>query len=152
MRLFLTADDAHVDAELVAHGASELTAVLRLAHGARRHGDERVGLVAIGDALERAERVEPAAKDVGRDHAAPQRLAEPHHFLGAIEDLHAPARIHVRNDEVKRVRSDVECGDSHCAFCGLLLRRPRARVHVLFYCKTSARACGDSGTSTMIFC
>ncbi len=113
VRFFRAADDADVDAELVAHGAHEFAAVLRFAHRACGNGDERVGLMTIGDALERSKRVEPAPKDVGRDHPVFQRFAESHHFFGAIEDLHASAGIDVRYDEVKRVRSDVERGDSH---------------------------------------
>ena len=59
---------------------------------------------------------------------AAQRFAEAHHLLGAVENLDAAARAHLRDDEVERVRPDVERGDSH-GLAKLLVGRPGASVH-----------------------
>ena len=75
--LLVAADDADVDAHLVARRPHELAAVLRLAHGARRHRDQRVGLVAVGDAAQELQRVERAPKHLGRDDARVQRSNRP---------------------------------------------------------------------------
>ncbi len=100
--------------DLVARGAHELAAVLRLAHGAGRHRHQRVDLVPVGDPAQRAQRVEPAPKHLGRDDPLVQgRVAEPHHLLGAVEHVDAAARLDVGDDEVERVGPHVEGGDTH---------------------------------------
>ena len=113
-RLLVAADDADVDARLVARRAHELAAVLGLAHRAGRDRHQRVDVVAIGDAAKRAQGVQPAPEHLGRDHPVVQgRVAEPDHLLGAVEHVDVPARSDVRHDQVERVRADVERGDPH---------------------------------------
>ena len=68
-RLLVAADDANVDACLVARRAHELAAVLRLAHGAGRDRHQRVDVVPVGDAPQRAQRIQAAAEHLGRDDA-----------------------------------------------------------------------------------
>ncbi len=76
-RLLVAADDADVDARLVAGGAHELTAVLRLANGAGRDRHQRVDLVPIGDAPQRLQRVQAAPEHLGRDDALVQASSRP---------------------------------------------------------------------------
>ena len=109
----LAPDDAHLDSELVAHRAHELAPVLRFAHGAGGHGLQGVGTMAIGDALESAQRVETSVEDVGRNDAAAERLPQAHKLLGAVEDVDPTVRVDVRDDEVKGIRDDVQRRDSH---------------------------------------
>jgi hypothetical protein len=113
-RLLVAADDADVDARLVARRAHELAAVLGLAHSAGGDGGQRVDVVAIGDAAERPQRVQPAPEHLRRDDAVVERrVAEADHLLRTVEHVDVPAGADIRDDEVKRVRTDVERGDAH---------------------------------------
>jgi hypothetical protein len=110
---FLAADDAHLDTELVAHRAHEFAAILSLADGAGRNGQKCIGPMPVGNALEGPQRIETAIEDIRGDDAAAQCLAQAHELLGAVENIDAPVRIHVGDDEMKGVRSDVERSYSH---------------------------------------
>jgi hypothetical protein len=127
--LFLAANDAHLDPELVAHRSHEFPAVLRLADGAGRHRQQGVRAMAISDTLESTQRVETSVENVRRDDAAVQRLAEANDLFGAVEDIDTPGRIDMGDNEVKRVRSDIQRCDSHIDDVAVTawLRRVRAR-------------------------
>ncbi len=113
-RLLVAANDADLDADLVAHGAHELAAVLGLAHRAGGDGDQGVGLVAVGDAAQGAQRRQAALEDLGRDDAGAQRgVAQAHHLLGPVADLDAPAGFHLGDDQVEGVGSDIQGGNAH---------------------------------------
>ena len=100
--------------DLVAGGAHELTAVLRLADGAGRDRHQRVDLVAVGDAPQRLQRVQPAPEHLGRDDALVQgRVAQPDHLLGAIEDVDAPTGLDVGHHQVERVGPNIQGSDTH---------------------------------------
>ena len=108
-RLLVAADDADVDARFVAGGAHELTAVLRLTHGAGRDRHQRVDLVAIDDPAQRAQGVQPAPKHLGGDDPLVQgRVAQPDHLLGPVQDVDAAAGLDLGHHEVERVGSDIQ--------------------------------------------
>ncbi len=92
----------------------EVAAVLGLARGAGRRGQDLVDLVRAGDALELRERLE--RRGLGRPgQLAPVETAraEPDHFLLPIDDLEREVGAHADHDHVDRVRADVDGGQAH---------------------------------------
>ena len=112
--LFRAGDDAHADAGLPRHLGNEIPAVVRLARGARRAGDNLVNLVGIGDAFELSQRLQRRG-DRGRCEAPAVEPAgaEPHHFLLAIDDLEGQVRTDPHHNHMDGIGADVDRSDVH---------------------------------------
>ena len=106
-------DDVDVQAEAVPHAQHEFAAVLGLADGAGRHGEDGIGLMLLRQPLEGFERPEADVDRGWRQPAGGERRApEADHLLGAIDDLEAGAPD-AGDHHVDRVGADVDCGDLH---------------------------------------
>ena len=113
-RLFLAGDDLHRDPGLAVNRVQEVAAVLGLACGAGRCGDDLVDVVRVGEPAELRECLER-----GRHRRRRQRLAvepagpEADHFLLAVHDLEGEVRSHLHDDDVDRVGADVDRCEPH---------------------------------------
>jgi hypothetical protein len=118
-RLLGARDHARPDAGLLDDAREELRAVLGLAHGARRRGEDFVHAVRLGDAPEFGERQKRGAHRL-LGQAAPVEAAgpQPHHLLLAVDYLERQIGADANHDHVDRVRADVDGGEAHWGAIG----------------------------------
>ncbi len=122
-RLLAGRQDVDRDPRALLGDGDEVAAVLGLAHGARRGGDDRVHPVPLGELGELAETGEPRLDPVGSEPAESRprhRVAllegargEAHHFLGAVDHLDAAVVVTAHDDHVDRVGAHVDRGELH---------------------------------------
>jgi hypothetical protein len=103
-RSLVARDDADVEAEARADLVQEPAAVVRLAQGAGRDRQHRLGLVALDDRNQLGQRQQRGRPRRFRERAGPKdRLADPGHPLGAIDHLEVAVPGHVHDQRVERV-------------------------------------------------
>lgn len=108
-------DHPNPDTDFAAGPANEVAAVLGLAHGTGRRGDDLLDSVGLGQALELDEALHRLGHRRRRKRSPSQAGgAQTYHVLLAIDDIERHVRPDAADDHVDRVASDVDGGDSHC--------------------------------------
>ena len=112
--LLEAADDLDLDAGLVLDPVDELAAVRGGAHRARRLGEHFRRAERVGELLQPAHGRDGAIGRRGRDAAvARDVVTEAQHLLLAGDGLEGAVGVHVGDEEVERVRAEVERCDAH---------------------------------------
>ena len=113
-RLFDAADDLDLDAGLGLDAVDELAAVGRGADRARRLGDDLDRAERVGEVPQSATRGDGAVGGRGRDAAvARDVVTEAQHLLLAGDGGEGAVGVHVGDEQMERVRSEVERRDAH---------------------------------------
>ena len=111
-----TVDHFDLDARLALDTVDELVAVRSQADGAGRTGQDLGRVGGLGEHLHPPHCRHGDVGGVGRDEAfAAHAVAEAEHLLLSGQRGEAPVGMHVRDQQVERVRSQIERRDAHRA-------------------------------------
>ena len=107
-------DEPRADARMPLDGVEELAAILRLAHGARRNGDNFFYAMRFGQTPEFRQHLERCMHRLRRERLAVKATGtEPDHLLLPIDHLEGEVGPYLHHYHVDRVGSDVDRSDAH---------------------------------------